>query len=101
VRSRFADVITRQLDLFLKDEAALVTECEDALAEYDAAGRDGAEELYGDYLDVVEAGSEILADMRDRYARTLDEDSAELYAAGFNQAVRKRLPHFALEIENR
>ncbi len=39
--------------------------------------------------------------MRDRFARTLDEDAAEEYEAAFNRAVQKRWPPFGLEIENR
>ena len=39
--------------------------------------------------------------MRDHYARTLDEDAGEEYDAEFNRAVKKRLPPFGLEIENR
>jgi hypothetical protein len=101
VGRRFADVISRQLELFLQEEADLVADCQEALDRYDAAGREEAEELYGDYVDLVESGTEILADMRDRYARTLDDDADEVYEAEFNRAVAKRLPRFALEIENR
>jgi hypothetical protein len=101
VRRRFADLISRQLDLFLEEEADLVDDCQEALDRYNAAGRDEAEELYGDYVDLVESGTEILADMRDRYTGTLDDDAAEVYEAEFNRAVGKRLPRFALEIENR
>jgi glycosyltransferase involved in cell wall biosynthesis len=68
---------------------------------YDRADRDEAEERYGDYLDLVETGTEVLADIRDHFAATLDDDAAEDYQAAFNRAVAKRLPRFALEIENR
>ena len=47
------------------------------------------------------ASEEALADMRDTYARTLDEGSQEEYEAEFNRAVKKRWPPFGLEIENR
>lgn len=100
-RGRFAELIERQLDLFLEDHAQLVRECEEALARYDAAGADGAEELYGEYADLVEEGTEILADMRDRFATTLADEDADAYELAFNAAVAKRLPRFALEIENR
>ena len=65
------------------------------------ADRDEAEEIYGDYVDVVEAATEALADMRWRYASTLDETSAEEYEAAFNRAVQKRWPPLGLEIDNR
>jgi hypothetical protein len=101
-RGRFADVIRRQLDVFAEDEArGLFDEVREKKEQYDRADRDDAEEAYGDYVDVVEAATEALADMRDRFARTLDEESAEEYEAAFNRAVRKRWPPFGLEIENR
>ena len=100
-RRRFGELIERQLALFVEEHADLLRECEEALARYDAAERDEAEELYGDYVDVVETGTEALADMRDRFAQTLGDDDAEVYEAEFNRAVAKKLPPFALEIENR
>jgi len=101
-RARFADVIRRQLDVFAEDEArGLFEEVRDAKARYDRAERDEAEEAYGDYVDVVEATTEALAEMRWRYAATLDESAAEQYEAEFNQAVRKRWPALGLEIEDR
>jgi isocitrate dehydrogenase kinase/phosphatase len=100
-RKRFAEVISRQLDLFEREQRELIAECDDAERAYDRAGRAEAEERYGDYVDVVEAGTEVLADIRDHFARTLDDDAAEEYEAAFNRAVAKRLPRFALEIENR
>ena len=100
-RRRFADVIRRQLDLFVRDHRGLIDDCIAAERAYDRADRDEAEERYGDYVDLVETGTEVLAEIRDSYARTLDEDTAEEYEAAFNRAVVKRLPRFALEIENR
>ncbi len=101
-RSRFAEVITRQLDVFAQDEArGLLEEVRDAKVVYDRADREEAEERYGDYVDVVEAATEALADMRWRYAATLDEAAAEEYETAFNRAVRKRWPPLGLEIDNR
>jgi hypothetical protein len=101
-RGRFAELISRQLDVFAEDEAnGLFEEVREKKELYDRAERDEAEEAYGDYTDVVEAATEALADMRDRFARTLDEDTAEEYQHAFNRAVKKRWPHFGLEIENR
>jgi tRNA G10 N-methylase Trm11 len=100
-RRRFADLIARQLDVFAVDEAALLAEVREAEQAYNRAERAEAEEKYGDYVDVVETATEALADMRDRFARTLDEDAAEEYEAAFNRAVKRRWPPFGLEIENR
>ena len=100
-RRRFADVIKRQLDLFEHEQHGLIEDCLAAERAYNQSERDEAEERYGDYVDLVETGTEILADIRDHFASTLDEDAAEEYELAFNRAVVKRLPRFALEIENR
>ena len=98
--SRFQDVITRQLDLFAQDHADLIDECDAAERAYDAADRSEAEERYGDFLDLVETGTELLAGLRDHFASTLDEETAEEYEDEFNRAVLRRYPRFALEIED-
>ena len=100
-RDPFRDVIARQLDLFVEDEAELLAECREKFRAYQNADREDREEGYGDWVDVVEAATEALADMRDRFARTLDEDAAETYEDSYNRAVRKRWPELGLEIENR
>jgi hypothetical protein len=99
-RRRFADVISRQLDLFERDSAALILACVEAEAAYDRAERDEAEERFGNYQELVETGTEELASLRDHFAATLGEGAAERYEAEFNRAVLKRFPRFALDIEN-
>ena len=99
-KRRFADVIVRQLDLFVRDNLDLLEACDGAERAYDHAGRDEAEERFGDYQELVETGTEILAELRDNFASTLDEAAAEEYEDAFNRAVEKRLPRFGLEIEN-
>ena len=99
-RRRFADTIARQLDLFEREHADLIRECEAAERAYDEAEREDAEERYGDYADLVKEGTEALAELRDSFAARLDEAAAEAYEAAFNRAVLKRLPRFALEIES-
>jgi hypothetical protein len=98
-RARFSSVIETQLDLFLREHRDVLAEVDDRLRAYNAATRDEAEELYGDYVDAVETGTELLADFRDHYAATLDDP--DRYIDEFNRAVAKRLPELALEIENR
>jgi hypothetical protein len=100
-RARFGDVIDRQLDLFVREHGDVIEESNAKLRLYNAADRDNAEEAYGDYLDAVETGTEILADLRDNFAQTLGEQDAEGYLAEFDRAVAKRLPEYALELENR
>jgi len=100
-KGRFGDVISRQLDLFEREQAELVRECKEAEATYDRAARDDAEESFGDYQHLVETGTELLGDLRDNFASTLGESAAEQYEKEFNRAVARRLPRFSLEIENR
>ena len=105
--SRFAELIERQLDLFVTDNADLFRRIEAAERLYrDADGGQAtpeqATQLWGDVVDLVEEGTELLADVRDHYAwNQLDHDAQEEYGAAFNRAVGKRLPRFGLEIENR
>ena len=101
LRRRFADLIARQLALFEEENAGLVADCAAAERAYDAAPRDEAEERYGDYLDLVATGTEILAGMRDHYARdSLADDASADYERAFNRAAAKRFPRFALELED-
>ena len=99
-RRRFRDVVERQLDLFERENAGLIHDCEAAEDAYRRAGRDEAEERYGDYLDLVETATEVLAELRDHYAASLAEETAEEYEEVFNRSVLRRLPRFALEIED-
>ena len=98
-RARYGSLIDTQLDLFVRDHQDVFADVDARLRAYNEAGRDEAEELYGDYVDAVETGTELLADLRDHYAATLDD--ADRYVDEFNRAVGRRLPTFALEIENR
>ena len=52
-RARFTQVIGSQLDLFEHDHRDVIDEADARLDAYNAAGRDEAEELYGDYVDAV------------------------------------------------
>jgi hypothetical protein len=88
-RKRFSDVIRRQLDLFAHDEAdGLLADAEEMKRRYDSADRDDAEEAYGDYVDEIDAVKDALADMRDRFAATLDD--SEEYEKAFEDAARRR-----------
>ncbi len=88
-RNRFGDTISRQLDLFAEDEAhGLLADVQELDERYRRAEREEAEETYGDYADAVDAVKDALADMRDRFAATLDEP--EQYERAFEDAARKR-----------
>ena len=99
-RRRFGALIDRQLALWAEEHAGFLRDVDAAERAYDDAERDEAEERYGDYLDLVETGTELLASVRDAYAATLDERTAATYEAEFNREVVRRWPRFGLEIED-
>ena len=96
-RSQFKKVVDAQLDLFARENAALLKRIADSLAEYDRAERDEAEELFGEYMDAHALAAEILEEMRDHYAKTLDD--ADAYVVAFNRAVQRRWPVTATELD--
>ena len=98
-RARFSAVIDTQLDLFVRDHRDVLDDIDTRLRAYNTTNRDQAEELYGDYVDAVETGTELLADVRDHYASSLDDPAR--YLDEFNRAVARRWPELAVEIENR
>jgi hypothetical protein len=99
VRGRFVELVERQLALFEREHTGLIGDAESALRAYDAAPREEAEARYGDYLDLVETGTDELVELRDAYAGTLDERTAAEYREVFNDLVRRRLPRFGLELD--
>ena len=99
MRGRFVDLVERQLELFEAEHADLLEDCRAALDAYNAASRDEAEELYGDYVDQVDAARDALLAYRYTYARTLDNEAAEEYEEVFNRVARKRLPSLGLELD--
>jgi hypothetical protein len=99
-RSRFRDVVARQLDLFAEDEAELLAEAAEADAAWTEADAEGSEELYGDYQLVVDAIGERLYDVREAYAGPLEAQAAEEYRGAFTRAAAKRYPRFAAVLED-
>ena len=98
-RNRFGDVVDRQLDLF-ESETELVAEAVEADAAWSRADADTSEELYGDYQLVVDAIGEQLHDLREAYAATLEDATAEEYRSAFDKAARKRLGRLAAFLED-
>jgi hypothetical protein len=98
-KRRFGELIDRQLELFEQDNAELFDRVEDAEADYRAAPREEAEERFGDLQEVLAEGTELLVELRESYAETLDDETAGEYAAAFDFAVLRRFPQFALELE--
>ena len=90
-RSRFADLVSRQLDLFEQDEAELLEQAAQADDAWTHAAAEESEELYGDYQLVVDDLAERLLGLREAYIRSVDEDAADEYRAAFNRAASRRL----------
>ena len=93
-RRRFKDLVGRQLDLFAGDEADLLQEADAAERAWNDVGRDEAEEAYGDYQLVVDAIADRLLELREAYARTLDEPEAADYTATFNRLATRRFRRY-------
>ena len=98
-RGRFHELVRRQLDIFAEEEGALLSEAENADAEWATAGREESEELFGDYQLVVDAIGERLYEIRETYAGTLDEPTADEYREAFNRAALKRFRRLASFLE--
>lgn len=94
-RGRFEELVERQLGLFAQDESELLLEAEEAEAAWNAAGRDTAEEAYGDYQLVVDAIADRLLDLREAYAATLDAETADAYRTAFAAGVAGRFRRYA------
>jgi hypothetical protein len=92
---RFTDLIERQLALFGEDYADLIDACRAAERAYDRAGRDEAEERYGEYLELTEEGTQALVEIRTAYVSTLDPPEAAEYEQAFDREVRRRFPVFS------
>jgi hypothetical protein len=94
-RGPLDDLVERQLTLFAEDDAELLREADEAETAWNAAGRDTAEEAYGDYQLVVDAIADRLLDVRESYAATLDADTAAAYRRAFAAGVTRRFRRYA------
>ncbi len=95
----FDELVARQLDLFAEDESDLLARGRRGGGRVGAAGRDDAEEAYGDYQLVVDAIADRLLDIRESYAATLDDGQCGRVPA----CVRRAAPRagFALRVARR
>ena len=99
-RGRFHDLVERQLDVFTDDEGSLLSEAAAADAAWTDADAGESEELYGDYQLVVDAIGERLHGIREAFAASLDETTADAYRAEFDRAARKRFGRYATFLED-
>ena len=94
-RDPLDELVERQLVLFAEDEAELLREALEAEAAWNEAGRDTAEEAYGDYQLVVDAIADHLLDVREGYAATLDAATADAYRRAFAAGASRRFRRYA------
>jgi hypothetical protein len=97
-RSRFRDLVDRQLDLFEAD-TELLDEAAAADAAWSHASAEESEGRYGEYQLLVDAIGESLYEIRETYAATLADDTAEQYRADFDRAAHKRFGRLAAFLE--
>ena len=98
-RRSFGDLVDTQLELFAGDQRQLLADCEAALLAYDDASGEDAEERYGEYVDLVDEARDELELVRDGYAASLDEGTADAYRVAFNDSARRRFSRYLLELE--
>jgi hypothetical protein len=91
-RARFGDVITRQLAMFAKEHHDLLLRAEQARVSYTHSRDESAEELYGDYMDLVEEAEDELLALRDRYAETMAARDRMRYEREVRKAAARPLP---------
>ncbi len=94
-RGPLDDLVERQLALLAEDEAELLAEADEAESRWNAAGRDTAEEAYGDYQLVVDAIADRLLELREAYAATLDAGTADAYRSAFAAGAARRFRRYA------
>jgi hypothetical protein len=94
-RDPFAELVATQLALFADDEAELLQEAVEAEEAWMRAGRETAEEAYGDYQLVVDAIADRLLDVREAYAATLADDAVDAYRRTFASGAAKRFRRYA------
>lgn len=98
-RGRFGELVDRQLAIFAVDEVELLAEAVCAEDAWNRAGREDAEEAYGDWQLVCNAIGERLVDLREGYAATLDEDVGAHYRAAFDRAAAARFRRYTEILE--
>ena len=89
-RHRFDDLIARQLDIFAEAHGDLLHEIAAHRKRWREAGREDAEEAFGDEQDRVDWAAEELAELYGQYAATLDDRTEVEYLTEFSRAVRRR-----------
>ena len=91
-KQQFAELIQVQLELFEREHHDLLERVAAAERHYRRARRPESEELYGDYMDLVEEAEDDLLALRDRYAETMAARERRRYEREFTRTAERTLP---------
>jgi hypothetical protein len=91
-RSRYGDLVQRQIAIFVEEEAELLDAVEDARRAYERSRAGDAEERYGVYMDLVEEAEERLLELRDTYSEWMAVSERRRYEREFTRMAEKLLP---------
>jgi hypothetical protein len=98
-RRRFADLVSRQLDLFARENQHRLAALAAAFSAHRSGPDEDLSETYGDYQDEVDRAAAELLSLRDTYARSLDSADVPEYERAFARGVRRRFPVLVTAIE--
>jgi hypothetical protein len=91
-QQRFGELIQIQLDLFEREHHEQLEELAAAERVYRRSGAAESEELYGDYMDLVEQAEDDLLALRDHYAETMAARDRRRYEREFTRIAERALP---------
>lgn len=91
-KPRFSELIQVQLELFEREHHRLLERVAAAERNYRRARGPESEELYGDYMDLVEEAEDDLLALRDRYAETMAARERRRYEREFTRTAERTLP---------
>lgn len=91
-RARFSELIDTQLSIFAREHHDLLERVAEAERRSRRADAESSEELYGDYMDLVEEAEEELLALRDRYAETMAARDRRRYEREFTRTAERALP---------
>jgi hypothetical protein len=98
-RTRFDELVGRQLDLLGSDEAPLLAEIVQREDAWNQSSREEAEEAYGDLQLALDALGDRLLDLREAYTATLEDAAADEYRTTFTRAALRRFGRAAALLE--
>jgi len=97
-KRRFADVVSRQLDLFSADNRAELDAIAAARRRYNASEAEEANEAFGEYAELRRDAADDLLELRDHYAAAMADEHEATYRKTFLQGACRRFPELAEDL---